>query len=378
LKGDTALASEEEYREKRIRSLIESLRGRNLDAAWITGYENRRYLSGFRAEDSHPTESSGSLFISESSRILITDARFTLQAEMETSGFEIFTAKEGIVQALVEISARTGIKALAFEEDYLSWSLHQKLTKALNAGVMLEPLGRTVEGLRAVKDEVETGRLKAAADMISEILSEVINRLEPGMTERDASGMVEALARDAGADCLSFPPIVASGPNSALPHAVPSERRLLESEPIILDVGVRLKGYCSDITRTVFLGKPSEEFALVYETVRRAQAAGILGLKAGVESTGPDSAARRVISEAGYGDYFGHSLGHGIGLAAHEDPRLSPRNPVILKKGMVVTVEPGIYLPGKGGVRLEEMALVEEDGCRILTSEPHILGFSTR
>lgn len=372
------MASEEENREKRILSLIGTIREAGLDAAWITGYENRRYLSGFRAEDSHPTESSGSLLISDSSRILITDSRFTLQAEMETSGFEIFTAKEGIVPALVEISRRSGMKAIGFEEDYVPWSLHKKLAGALSPGIRLEPLGKPVEGLRAVKDEWETGRLKAAADMISEILSEVIGRLEPGMTEREASGIVEALARDAGADCLSFPPIVASGPNSALPHAVPSERRLREAEPIILDVGVRLKDYCSDITRTVFLGKPSEEFALVYETVRRAQAAGIVELKAGVESTVPDSAARKVISEAGYGDFFCHSLGHGIGLAAHEDPRLSPRNPVILKKGMVVTVEPGIYLPGKGGVRLEEMALVEEGGCRILTSEPHIFDFSSR
>jgi Xaa-Pro aminopeptidase len=188
--------------------------------------------------------------------------------------------------------------------------------------------------------------------------------------------MVETLARDAGADCLSFPPIVASGPNSALPHAIPSERRLSEREPVILDVGVRVNGYCSDITRTVFLGGPSPDFALIYKTVLNAQSAGIAAIKAGVKSTYPDGAARDIITGAGFGDYFGHALGHGVGLAAHEDPRLSPRNPVTLLKGMVVTVEPGIYIPGKGGVRLEQMVTVGDGGCEIITAEPHLYDLS--
>ncbi len=366
----------EQEREARVHSLLSIMDERKIDALWITGAENRRYLSGFRAEDGHPTESSGSLFLGRELRILITDSRFTAQAEEETKGFDIYTAKDGIGAALDELTRKGEIRALGFEEEFVTWGLYQRISKALSTDIRLMPLGKAVEPLRAVKSKQELDMLKASADMISTVLRQVIESLTDGMTEREVAFMVETLARQEGADSLAFPPIVASGPNSALPHAIPSERRLRDGEPIILDVGVRLNGYCSDITRTVFLGKPSAEFALIYNTVKSAQAAGIIEIRSGALSTKPDTAARTVIREAGFKDYFGHSLGHGIGLAAHEDPRLSPKNPTTLREGMVVTVEPGIYIPGKGGVRIEEMVVVEENGCRILTSEPHLYQFS--
>ncbi len=363
--------SQTSYKE-RLSSLCGVLQEKGIDAAWIMGPENRRYLSGFRAEDSHPTESSGSLLISKDLRILITDSRFTAQAQQETSGFEIVTAKEGIASTLSELAEKRGMSVLGFEDDYVSWALYQKVSKALPENVRLEPMARAVEGLRTVKSKEELDILAASARLISVILDETIKGLRVGDTEKEIASRIETMARERGADCLSFPPIVASGPNSALPHAIPSERRISPGEPVLLDVGVRLKGYCSDITRTVFLGEPSRDFIPIYLTVRAAQKAALAKIREGIYSNIPDAEARNLIAKAGYGDFFGHSLGHGIGLAAHEDPRLSPRNPVLLKAGTVVTVEPGIYLPGRGGVRLEEMVLVKEDGCSIMTTEPHI------
>lgn len=168
---------------------------------------------------------------------------------------------------------------------------------------------------------------------------------------------------------------MASGPNSALPHAMPTKRKLRNGEPVILDLGVRLDGYCSDMTRTIFLGKPHADFRKIYKIVRQAQLAALEEIRPGVNSNHPDSIARKVISDAGFGEYFGHGLGHGVGLATHEEPRLGPLKPVKLKKGMVVTVEPGIYIPGKGGIRLEEMVAIEADGPRILTKNSYFYDF---
>jgi Xaa-Pro aminopeptidase len=229
--------------------------------------------------------------------------------------------------------------------------------------------------MREVKDKEEIDALEASAQMMSMILDKLIPWLKPEMTEKEVAWQIEDLARQAGADRLSFPSIVASGPNSALPHALPTDRKLKEGEPITLDVGVRLNGYCSDMTRTVFLGTPDPEIKLIYRIVRKAQLAALKQIKAGVESNHPDGVARQVIREAGFGKYFGHALGHGVGLATHESPRLGPRKPVALKEGMVVTVEPGIYIPQKGGVRLEEMVVVGQTGSRIITKNGNFYDF---
>ncbi|MBU4425626.1 MAG: M24 family metallopeptidase, partial [Proteobacteria bacterium] len=227
------------------------------------------------------------------------------------------------------------------------------------------------------KDNLEVKALEASADVMSEILDTVIRGLKPGLTEREVAWQIEALAREAGAESLAFPSIVASGPNSALPHAVPTDRTLKTKEPIILDVGVRLDTYRSDMTRTVFLGEPEPALKNIYMTVRQAQLAALKEVRPGVDSCHPDAIARQIINDAGFGEYFGHGLGHGVGLATHERPRLAPQKPVKLKKGMVVTVEPGIYIPGKGGVRLEEMVVIEADGPRILTKNNHFYDFKS-
>jgi len=365
---------------KRIAVLRQKLAGMDCDTAWVIQPENRRYLSGFRAEDSQFTESSGSLFINESQSILATDSRYTLDAERESVDFDVQTLKKGLLDGLPGLLKRMGTENLGFEGDYLTWGLHRELSERLleySPSVGLMPLSGVVEEMRLVKDEPEIRTLEASADLMSDILDEVITGLEPGMTEKQVAWQIEGRIRESEADGLAFPPIVASGPNSALPHAVPTDRKLEKGDSVILDVGLRLNGYCSDMTRTVFLGGPSADFVEIYRTVREAQTNSLKEVRSGVMSNYPDAIARQIINDAGFGGYFGHGLGHGVGLATHERPRLSPLKPTKLKKGMVVTVEPGIYIPGKGGVRLEEMVVIEADGPRILTRAGNLYDFST-
>ncbi|MCD4717515.1 MAG: Xaa-Pro peptidase family protein [Desulfobacterales bacterium] len=365
---------------KRIKALRQNLAGMDCDTAWIIQPENRRYLSGFRAEDGQFTESSGSLFINESQSLLATDSRYTLDAERDAVDFEVQTLKKGLMDGLPGLLKRMGTENLGFEGDYLTWGLHRELSERLledSPSVLLMPLNGVVEEMREVKDEPEISTLEASADLMSGILDEVITGLEPGMTEKQVAWQIEGLVRRSGGEGLAFPSIVASGPNSALPHAVPTDRKLMKGDPVILDVGLRLNGYCSDMTRTVFLGDPSPDFIKIYRTVRKAQANSLKEVRSGVMSNYPDSIARQIINDAGFGDYFGHGLGHGVGLATHERPRLSPLKPTKLEKGMVVTVEPGIYIPGKGGVRLEEMVVIEAAGPRILTKAGNLYDFAT-
>jgi len=250
-----------------------------------------------------------------------------------------------------------------------------KKLKKLSPTVRLFPLKGFVEELRQVKDKDEVRAMQRSSDLMSDILAEIFATLSPEMTEKQLSWQIEGLAREGGADGLAFPSIVASGPNSALPHAVPMDRKIRAREPITFDVGVKVDGYCCDMTRTIFLDDPTPKFREIYKTVRQAQLAALKQIRPGLKSTVPDSTARRIIRDAGFGDYFGHSLGHGVGLATHEGPRLGPEKPVVLKEGMVVTDEPGIYIPGLGGVRLEEMVVIEKNGPRVLTKDDHFYDF---
>jgi Xaa-Pro aminopeptidase len=303
------------------------------------------------------TESSGSLLINKRKALLVTDSRYTTEAEKEAPDFKVVLQRKGLVETMVPLLARFRTRTLGFEEDFVTYGLHQQLARALkkpSPPVRLNRLKGLVDEMREVKEGAEIKAIEASANLMSDILAEVIPTLEPGRTEKEVAWQIEELAREGGAEDLAFPPIVASGPNGALPHAVPTERRLRAKEPIILDVGVKVDGYCCDMTRTIFLGTPGPKFKKIYRTVREAQLSALEKVRPGTQSTVPDAAARGFIKEAGFGEYFGHSLGHGVGLATHERPRLGPEKPVVLKKGMVVTVEPGIYIPGKGGVRLEE------------------------
>ncbi len=364
--------------QKRSSAFREKLANIQPDAAWIIQPENRRYLSGFKAEDGQLNESSGSLLVNHKAGFLITDSRYETEARKEAPDFKVTLANKGLLERLPDLIETLGTKKLGFEEDHLTWGLHRQLAKKLRKlvpPVRLSPLNGLVEEMRVVKDKDEIKAMAASARLMSEILGEVIEKLDPDLSEKAIAWQIEGLAREGGAEDLAFPSIVASGPNGALPHALPSRRKLGVGKPIVLDVGLKLDGYCCDMTRTIFLGKPEPAFSKIYKVVRQAQLAALQEIRPGVESTYPDSIAREVIKDAGFGAYFGHSLGHGVGLATHERPRLGPQGPVLLREGMVVTVEPGIYIPGKGGVRLEEMVVITKNGPRILTRDSHFYDF---
>jgi Xaa-Pro aminopeptidase len=365
---------------KRLRDLRKKLGDQAPDTVWIVQSENRRYLSGFKAADFDLTESSGSLLINARQALLLTDSRYTIEAEKEAENFKVITYKKGLFDLFPELLARLGTKKLGFEQEFVTLEQYRQLRKKLRKGsrpVRLVPLKNLVEKMREIKSPAELKQMARASQVMSQILAQVLKKLKPGCTEKELAWQIEELARKAGADGLAFPAIIASGPNSALPHAVPGNRKIRPGEPIVFDVGVKWNGYCCDMTRTIFIGKPRPKFSKIYAIVRKAQLAGLAGLRAGIKSPAPDKQARQIISDAGFGAYFGHSLGHGVGLATHEGPSLSSHwgKPTMLQEGMVVTVEPGIYIPGEGGVRLEDMVVITKNGCKVLTRDQHYYDF---
>ena len=364
--------------ENRLRSLRSKFDGLAVDTVWIIEPENRRYLSGFKAADGQLNESSGSLFITLDQALLLTDSRYTTQAQEEVVGFEAITHKKDLINALPEIFDRLNTRRLGFEGGYLIWDLYQKVVEKASQHsppVELIPLSGLVEEMREIKEAEEVAVLRRSAQLMGDVLAQVIEELRPGHVEKDVAWRIEALVRKQYADGVAFPPIVASGPNSALPHAIPTDRIVGQGEPIMLDVGARVDGYCSDMTRTIFLGKPPSYFKEIYHVVREAQVSALESIRPGMKTNEANSIAKSCIEKAGFSDFFGHSLGHGIGLAPHESPAVGPLKPKTLKEGMVFTIEPGIYIPGKGGVRLEEMVILEKDGARVLTTNKNFYSF---
>ncbi len=364
--------------KNRLKDLREGLTEKTPDMLWIVQPENRRYLSGFKSVDTQLNESSGSLLITVKKALLITDSRYTVEAENEALDFRVITQKGSFEDTLVEQIEKVKGKCLGFEGNHVIWSLHNQLSarlKKLSIPVQMKPLTGLIEKMREIKDLSEIRLMEKASHIMSKVLDRVFDTLQPGQTEKEIARRIESFSFDAGAEGMAFNSIVASGPNAALPHAAPSDRKITKNDHIIFDVGLRLSGYCCDMTRTVFLGKPDKKIKEIYKIVREAQLAALEYVRPGELSSKPDSIARDIIRKAGYGKYFGHSLGHGVGLAIHESPRLSPRNPVKLEEGMILTVEPGIYLPGRGGVRLEEMVVIEKDAPRILTENGRYYDF---
>jgi Xaa-Pro aminopeptidase len=349
-------------RMKRVRAI---LAGRGLDALLITCPENRRYLSGFTAEDAGISESAGALLILRREAILLTDGRYEVQARDEAPDWRLVIYKQGLAHALKNLMHDCSVHNLAYEPDYLSCRRFEAIKKALPETKFVS-LGGWIETMRSIKSSSEIESLKKAISAAEKVLGGIWEDIGPGMTEKEiAWRIIEGLWQHA--EGPSFSPIVASGPNAAFPHAVPTDRPIQEGEPILIDMGARLGGYCSDMTRTIFLGEPRSPFREVYAIVRKAQITAQNALRAGLTGKQVDQVARDVIKYAGYGPRFVHSLGHGVGLAVHEAPTLSQRSRKKLRPGMVVTVEPGIYLPDQGGVRLENMALVKADGATILS-----------
>ena len=352
----------------RLDRLKLSLARAELDALVILIDENRRYLSCFTGEDTQFDESAGALIITATDLILATDSRYELQAKQEAPLFETLTYKDGLAKVLPGIIERLGLKKLGFESVRMSYKQHgeilQEMKKA-NLDIHLVPTENLVEDLRIIKSVSEIETIKAALAIAESVFSECLPHIQPGVTEKQLAWMMEKRLREAGADDLSFPTIVASGPNSALPHAIPGARKIKAGEPVLFDWGAKLDGYCSDISRTVVIGRPDQTFKKVFQTVLDAQRLAIDAVKAGVSSKAVDEIARNHINAKGFEGKFGHGLGHGAGLAIHESPRLSPIRDILLEPGMVTTIEPGIYLPDWGGVRLENMIVVREDGADI-------------
>jgi Xaa-Pro aminopeptidase len=319
-----------------------------------------RYLTGF-------TGSSAFAVVTTQQALLLTDVRYVEQAAHECPGWCVRRHGRPATAALAAALQGAGVRRLAFEPAGLTVALWNELGAGL-PDTALEPAAGTVTALRARKDAAEVAAIARACAIGDAAFAQLLPALRPGDRERDVARRLEELLYHHGADAIAFDSIVASGPNSALPHARPGLRLIAPGDLVVFDFGARVDGYCADITRTVVMGPASAEQRRLYDAVREIQAAAVAGVRAGVRGADLDAAAKRAMQTAGYGEYPTHSLGHGLGLAVHEGPFLRARSDELLAAGHVVTVEPGIYLPGFGGVRIEDTVVIEEQGCRVLTS----------
>jgi Xaa-Pro aminopeptidase len=331
---------------------------RGLDRFLVSDLINVQYLTGFGGTN-------GACVCGGDARVFLTDFRYTERAEAEVDGWDVVTVKDDWLGGVAErLAGKVG-----FEDHHMSVRALGKLEEKLPDGVSLEGAGGTVEKLRRVKDEAELAAIATATELADQAWGWALNRGLAGRTELDVARAVEAWMREQGAE-PSFPAIVAAGPNGALPHAEPGQRVIGRGELVVFDMGAKLDRYCSDGTRTFATGEPGERAREVYETVLEAQAAALAALEAGARAEDIDTVAREPIAAAGHGERFGHGLGHGVGLEVHEEPRVSQRSEDVLAAGEVVTIEPGIYLPGELGVRIEDLVVLTEDGHRNLSGLP--------
>jgi Xaa-Pro aminopeptidase len=347
----------------RLKKLRRKFAGKEIDGIFVTQSENRRYLSGFDG-------SAGFLIISAKKSVLATDFRYTEQAVAEAPAFEILRIANNINDWFPDLIREIGIRALGFEAGDVSFQFHRQLNDALKKKklpVRMVPIGGLVESVRAVKEPGEIEFIKKAAAITDGAYESVVKIFKPGVTEKQVAWELEKALREKGSQALPFEIIVASGPRAALPHARPSGRIIEDGDPVVIDMGARYEGYASDMTRTLCAGTPDDTFQKVYHTVLKAQQAAAGMISEGTTGKAADNAAREIIRKAGYGEAFGHSLGHGVGLAAHELPRLGPNSEDKLTEGMVFTIEPGIYISGWGGVRIEDTVVMEKGKVKPIT-----------
>jgi len=349
---------------KRRDKLRRHLRQAKLDALLVTNFTNVSYLTGFSGDDSY-------LLVSPEHYIVLSDERYTTQLEEECPDLELVIRGPGkkMLTSVTKVVSQLKAKRVGFESTSMTVALHSALADSLSK-CELVPAKSWIELLRMIKDRDEIDRTRRACEMARRTLEVVRATLMPEMTELEVAADLEYQARRFGGKCMSFPSIVAVGPRSALPHASPTSQRLATDDFLLIDWGVNEGLYMSDLTRILVTGKISPKLRKVYELVLKAQLAGIKAIRPGVTCETVDDAARKVITKAGYGKQFGHGLGHGTGLEIHEAPRLAGGQETVLKPGMIVTVEPGIYLPGWGGVRIEDDILVTRDGYEVLSSVP--------
>ncbi len=341
----------------RVEKLRKYLNDNGLDSAIVYKEENRRYLSGF-------TGSSGYVVITKDRKLFITDFRYVQQASKQCIGFEIVQHTDN--RTLFDILNSINISSLGFEEEFVTYAQYKELNDKLH-NVKLIELNGIINDLRMIKSDDEIESIRKAAEIGDKTFEYICTILKPGITEKEISLEIEHFMKKSGASGTSFESIVASGKRSSLPHGVASDKVIEQGDFVTLDFGCIYSGYCSDMTRTVVIGKATDKQKEIYDIVLRAQEEALEHIKAGKSGVEVDKIARNIIEENGYGDYFGHGLGHGVGLEIHESPRLSPTSKHTLEANMVVTDEPGIYLPDFGGVRIEDLVVVTTDGCEVLS-----------
>ncbi len=350
----------------RVEKLREAMVEENIDGFLVTQPQNRRYLSGF-------TGSAGVLIITQDRQVMATDSRYYEQVRQQCPDWELAEVGYDFAGNMLELlrGLELGARRVGFEAQDVSVAILHSWERALKGRLVLVHTEGFVEVLRMQKDADEIARIKKAVALADEALVHITNWMQPGMAELEVAWELEHYMRTHGAQALSFEPVVASGPNAAKPHARPTDRVLQQGEPIIMDFGCVIDGYCSDLTRTVCLGEPADDqYLTVWNTVLQAQQAAIKGAKADMTGEDVDKLARDIIKEAGYGDNFGHGLGHSLGLAVHEGPRFSFTYPNEIPAGVVMTVEPGIYIPGWGGVRIEDIIVVNDHETEVLSTAP--------
>jgi Xaa-Pro aminopeptidase len=355
---------------RRIERVRKSMAEQGLDGLLITNPNNRRYLSGFTGHDAPPLDSAGFFFVGKSDLCLVTDGRYGIQAGRELHpelGISVVVQQCKLVQTVAEQIKERKPGKLGFETAHILHLWWSQIGEAL-PGVKFEATKGIVEELRAVKDEDEMRIIRRAISISDEAFNIMSRRIEAGMTEKQVAWEIEKLMRDLGADERAFGTIVAAGPNGALAHAVPGDRPIQEGEPVVIDMGAQLHGYSSDMTRTLCLGEPSYKFKEIYNLVLEGHLRAEQELRPGMTGKEADALARDPIDAAGYAEAFSHSLGHGIGLEVHEGPSLRKTIEDTIPVGAVTSVEPGIYIEGWGGVRIEDLVLFKEDSVEVLTA----------
>jgi Xaa-Pro aminopeptidase len=344
----------------RTADLCRALRAGKLDALLVTSRANRHYLTGFTGE-------AGVLIVEPGRTSLVTDGRFTVEAEQELQGVSVVLQNDGLYATCGRLLRQRKLQRVGFASDQLTVAQLEVLRKATGHGVRFEKTCGLVEALRARKSPSELACMRRAADLADQVVAQAIRLLKPGVTETEVAAEIEYQMRQRGASGPAFETIVAFGDRSALPHARPTSKRLRKNELVVLDLGAILDQYCSDITRTVYVGKAPARVRLWYRAVREAQAAALQSVAAGRSCGEVDAAARGVLAAHRLDQYFVHSTGHGLGLEVHEDPRLAKGQKTQLASGNVVTIEPGVYVAGVGGIRLEDDVAVHEGGREVLT-----------
>lgn len=350
---------------QRTQKLLNLLSEQKLDAMIIVNPSNRRYISYFSG-------SAGVIYVSPKKQVLLTDFRYIEQASKQCPDYEIQNHQgKGIVPLLKQFMDEEGVATVAIESDTLTFSQYEEYQEAFG-GIKIVGTKGLVEGLRAIKDPAEIESLRKAEAIgdlaFTHIIDYIRENYPKGVTENQIALELEVIMRQNGAQGTSFSSIVAAGSKSSLPHAVPGDVTLKKGDFVVMDYGCIYNGYCSDMTRTIIIGEPTPKHLEIYNTVLFANEEALKSIKPGKTGKEIDDIARDIIKEKGYGDYFGHGLGHSVGLDIHEEPRLAPTGDKKLEVGMVVTVEPGIYIPDFGGVRIEDLVVIMEDGIENLTS----------